>query len=168
MSKDSSGVYHASFDCWQQIAGYNDLYDFFFDLGTSCVAAKFPFSYNGQDYIFWAWKGDYINLGAGAEMGIYYGGEPHWLVDKNLAQPMAMWLSYKGENIITYTNGGSQWWCTGFNPAYKNVNAGDLTATFSIRFTDPGMFTAFRGRWNGEPGWKFGMLQGFGIASYTF
>ena len=168
MSKDSKGVYHANFDCWQQYFGYNDLYDFFFDMGTSMATAKFGFSYNGTNYMIWAWKEDYINLGAGAEIGIYYGNEPHWLVDKSLAQPMAMWLSYKGENIITYTNGGDQWWCTGFNPAYLNVSASDLTATFSIRFTNPGMFNAFRDVWDGKSGWACRMLQGFGIASVTF
>ena len=74
MYKDNEGVYHASFDCWQQLFGYNNLYDFFFDLGTSCEPAKFPFTYNGKEYIIWMWKGDYINLGAGAELGIYTGG----------------------------------------------------------------------------------------------
>ena len=68
MYKDNEGVYHASFDCWQQLFGYNNLYDFFFDLGTSCEPAKFPFTYNGKEYIIWMWKGDYINLGAGAEL----------------------------------------------------------------------------------------------------
>lgn len=33
--------------------------------------AKFQFSDDeGNDYILWAWKGDYLNLGAGAKMGI--------------------------------------------------------------------------------------------------
>lgn len=26
----------------------------------------------------WMWKGDYLNLGAEAETGIYKGGEPFW------------------------------------------------------------------------------------------
>ena len=168
MTKDGDGIYHANFDCWQAIFGYNDLYDIAFDIGTDMATAKFPFTYNGQEYIFWAWKGDYINLGAGAEMGIYYGGDPHWQVDKGLAMPMAMWLSYKGSKIITYTGGGSQWWCTGFNPAYRNVKASDLTATFSIRFRDPGMYRAFYGAWNEDSRWTFWSLQGFGLANFTF
>lgn len=75
MQKDSKGIYHAKFDCWKQYFGYNDFYDFMFDLGTSMKNAKFDFTYNGTNYIIWAWKGDYINLGAGAELGIYYGGD---------------------------------------------------------------------------------------------
>ena len=74
--RDEKGIYHARQDCLQQYAGYNDFYDFMFNLGTQMEKQKFPFRYDGQDYILWAWKGDYLNLGAGAEMGIYYGGEP--------------------------------------------------------------------------------------------
>ena len=36
---------------------------------------KFDFVCNGTSYVLWAWKGDYINLGAGAELGIYTGGQ---------------------------------------------------------------------------------------------
>ena len=59
-----NGVYHAKFDCWQQIFGYNDLYDILFDLGTSMESKRFHFSYGGTSYVFWMWKGDYINLTA--------------------------------------------------------------------------------------------------------
>ena len=33
MSKNDSGVYHANFDCWQWIGGYNDFYNFMFNIG---------------------------------------------------------------------------------------------------------------------------------------
>ena len=151
---DDNAFYYANFDCWQQHFGYTDLYDIVFDIGTSMVAAKFEFSYNGQGYIFWAWKGDYINLGAGAELGIYYGSEPIWRVDKGLAMPMGMMLDYQGNNIIT-TQIENQWWCTGFNPAYQNVNANDLTATFCVLFNDSGMYKAFRSAWNHDTRWTF-------------
>lgn len=141
MQKDDKGVYHADFDCWQQYFGYNDLYDFFFDLGTSCKSKKFPFPYNGQWYILWAWKGDYINLGAGAEMGIYTGGGPHWLVDKSLAMSMHLNLQYNGITIVSYSD--YTWWITGFNPYYLNVDVDSLKATFSIRFSNRDMYMAF-------------------------
>ena len=142
MTKDSKGIYHASFNCWQQYFGYNDMYDFMFDIGTSMKGEKFAFTYNGQSYIFWLWKGDYINLGAGAEIGIYYGGEPHWRVDKTLAMSMKMTVRYKGQTIIDYCS--YTWWLTGFNPKYQNVGAGSLRVTFSIYFRDYGMYCAFQ------------------------
>lgn len=70
---NNKGVYHSRFDCWQQFFGYTDLYDVVFDSSTSMRSAKFPFDTNGDgydDYILWAWKGDYLNLGAEAELGI--------------------------------------------------------------------------------------------------
>ena len=164
MYKDNEGVYHASFDCWQQLFGYNNLYDFFFDLGTSCEPAKFPFTYNGKEYIIWMWKGDYINLGAGAELGIYTGGEPHWHVDKRLAMTMYIELRYNGATIISHSD--YTWWITGFNPKYQNKSASSLTAIFTIRFNDPGMYNAFRN--SGHMGWKFGLMQGFGMATFIF
>jgi RHS repeat-associated protein len=41
--RDEKGIYHARQDCLQQYAGYNDFYDFMFDLGTQMEKQKFPF-----------------------------------------------------------------------------------------------------------------------------
>ena len=102
---------------------------------------KFTFKSGGREYIFWAWKGDYVNLGAGAELGIYKRlvvngvSTEHWLVDStNLTFPMSLKLSYNGEDIIDYNPIDNQWWITGFNPEYKDVAAGELTATFTVDF----------------------------------
>ena len=141
MEKDEKGIYHARPDCWQQHFGYTDLYDYAFDAGTSMIPKKFPFTYAGEDYILWLWVGDYINLGAGAEAGIYYGGGPVWLVNSDIAMSMSMDLYYQGDNIISYS--AKTWWLTGFNPAYSNVSADDLSATYRIKFDDPWMFYAF-------------------------
>ena len=100
MEKDGSGVYHSRQDCWQQYGGYNDLYEFAFNLGTSMEAVKFSFSYNGSGYTIWAWKGDYVNLGAGAELCIYRGSSGHRTVDTSLTMWMGMIVSYNGEWII--------------------------------------------------------------------
>ncbi len=161
MYKDSNDVYHANFDCWQAGFGYNDGYDFLFDIGTSMDKAKFFFNYNGDELVFWAWKGDYINLGAGAELGIYkrlegYGvSTPQWIVDKDLALTMTLTLKYKGNIIIQY-NPGKQWWITGFNPSYKDVKTSDLTAIYTIDFSgNKDMFDAFYKSDARENGWKF-------------
>ena len=158
-------TYHADFDCWQQHFGYNDFYDLVFDWATSCVPAKFRFAYSGQEYVIWAWKGDYINMGAGAEMGIYIGGGPHWRVDKSLAMSIGMQLKYNGEVIIDHYRAYT-WWITGFHPGYLNKSQKSLTATFSILFNDPGMYYAFRAM--GYEGWSFGIMQGFYTAIFSF
>ena len=146
--RDDQGVYHAKFDCPQAEFGYNDYYDKAFKVGTSAMQAKFPFSYtyqdeNGisveQDLILWAWKGDYLNLGAGAELGIYKASEnvhdigtEHWDVDKNLALNMELVLEYTGNNkeYRSINNGiianykANHWWITAFK---NSVNASNWT-----------------------------------------
>lgn len=147
MEADDNGIYHADFECWQQYFGYNDFYDFVFDSVTSMKQAKLDFSYKDEYYIIWAWKGDYINLGAGAEIGIYVGEGPHYFVDKSQAMWMGMILTYKDKEIIHYVPDEQQWWLTGFNPNYQNVFANNLTAYLGIRFNDSGMYYAFKKRW---------------------
>ena len=151
MYESSDGVYHASTDCWQQYFGYNSVYDFLFDVGTSMSTDSFEFEYDNSAYVIWVWKGDYVNLGAGAELGIYYGGGPHWLVNTELAMPMSMQLSYNGKNIISHSQ--NTWWITGFNSNYLNVQASDLSAMFVVCFPNSDMYHAFAGTWNGVSGW---------------
>ena len=155
MEKDDSGVYHARQDCWQQYGGYNDLYDVVFNLATSMETVKFNFSYNGSAYTIWAWKGDYINLGAGAELAIYRGSSGHRTVDTRLAMRMSMMVDYNGEQIINYFPSEKQWWITGFNPKYQNVKANDLTVTFGIQFNSIGMYRAFKNQRHVYLSWCF-------------
>jgi len=160
MKKDSNGIYHAEFDCWQSAFGYNKLYDLVFALGTSMdYNNNAIFSYNGEKYILWAWKGDYINLGAGAELGIYYGGSDknsHWKVKKSLAMPMTLTLKHKKKGVIVnnWNNWGKDaWWITAFNPKYQNVKASDLVATYTVKFKNANMFKAFQK--TKAKGWSF-------------
>lgn len=115
-----------------------------------------------MEQVLWAWKGDYINLGAGAELGIYYGGGPHWFVDKGLAQNMELCLMYKNERIIYWTPNDPQWWITGFHPAYQNVKAGDLRAVFTVFFNDKAMYDALRSQYINNSTCMFGYRYGAG------
>lgn len=173
MKKDESGIYHADFDCWQAKFGYNDLYDTIFDAATSMRNGKFPFDvdYDGvDDYIIWAWKGDYLTLGAGAELGIYkrwgLSGEI-WVVDKSKAMKMTLSLDYNGKNIINWKpSNGVDWWITGFNPGYQHVNRDDLQATFTITFNDSkqNLYNGLKAKWGKSQGWSYNG----NVASFTF
>jgi hypothetical protein len=131
-------------------------------MGTSMMPAIFQFKSGEQEYRIWAWKGDYVNLGAGAELGIYkrmtvFGIDtPHWEVDKSRAMTMTLNLTdNKGNTIIDYAPTVKQWWITGFNPdpKYKNVNASDLKAIYTITFNTQTMYDDFYKTWGGDIRW---------------
>ena len=155
MNVDSNGIYHAEFDCWQQYFGYNELYDIVFNIGTDMKSDHWEFTCEGRGYTIWAWKGDYINLGAGAELGIYSGAGGHRLVDKDLAMKMSMILQYKGQMIIGHFPDEKQWWITGFNPNYLYVDAADLFVVFELEFNDSNMYNAFKNKYYKDERWWF-------------
>ncbi len=157
-TKDSNGtyIYHATMDCLQRFGGYNSLYDVIFDYATSMDNEIFEFTSCDENYRQWAWKGDYLNLGAGAEMGIYKQLEiagfetPQWIVDTDLSMHMTLDLKYKNETIISWDpktddnyDWDKVWWVTGFNPYITNVKYDDLTVTYSVTFDDQNMYDAF-------------------------
>ena len=147
MDADEEGIYHARFDCWQQCVGYTKFYDSVFDLFTDMrYNNEGMFKFNGQNYILWAWKGDYLNLGAGAELGFYYGGEDAnsiWQIDKSLAMPMTLTLIHKINGTIVNNWKNTTWWITAFNPNFKDVFADDLKAYYTVEFINDDMFNEF-------------------------
>jgi len=147
MRQDENGIYYADFDCWQRRFGYNVIYDQVFNLGTSMDKSQFKFTCNGQDFVFWAWRGDYLNLGAGAELGIYqrYQDSEHWDVDQDLAMPMSMRLiDIHGNQILGRYPEDPQWWITGFNSNELLMDAKEMIAIYTISMGDQqDMFWAF-------------------------
>lgn len=137
-TRTSDGVYHAKQNCWQEPFGYNDFYDYVFDGTTSCDNQKFHFISDGTQYTIWMWKGDYLNLGAGCETGIYYSkpGDYHMYSasDTGIKQTITLRDKNTGEIIFEYNPEDPTWWITGFNPKYQDVNQEDLEVRGSICF----------------------------------
>jgi hypothetical protein len=156
MSRDEAGIYHAAFDCWQAAFGYNNLYDVVFKVATTMDRRQYPFDVDGDrkaDYILWAWKGDYWELGIGAELGVYKKWpywEDVWTVDKSQAMKMTLQVDYKENNnyktIIDWQPTDKQWWITGFNPNYanKNIKADEIKVTYKVTFNNNKMLEAFK------------------------
>jgi hypothetical protein len=173
---DANGIYHIRQDWWQSSAavGYNDLYDAVFGIVTDMDKTKFEFSYEGREFTFWAWKGDYINLGAGAELGIYRGGLPHKLTATEYAMPMTLRLeSAGGEKYFDWAPSEPNWWITGFDPQRQTVQAKNLTATYTVDFTgQQGLYEAFHEKWkdlkknNDGYYWTFNVAKP--IATFNF
>ena len=124
-----------SFGCWQQLGGYNDFYDYVFDIFCDMDVEKYTFdTEGGESYTIWMWKGEYLNLGAGAECGLYYGdGWQKWAAVDNQV-PMTLDIDYGDGTSSQYSD--TTWWITSFNPEHQDARASDLTVTGTIDFSD--------------------------------
>lgn len=156
---EGDGVYHSDRNCWQQYFGYNDFYDYAFDAATSMEPKKYSFTIeDGTTYTIWMWKGDYLNLGAGCETGIYSGEEFHvkCATDTNLHMTLNLYDKRTGNWVFYYNPDDPQWWITGFNPRYQDRDASELVVYGSIDFSaEPELWEAFFGRYEGKEGWCF-------------
>ena len=102
-------AHHSQVKTWQKSFGYTDLYDLVLELGTfgNTRRKKFQFSPNGEKkHIVWMWRGDYYNLGAGAEIGIYRDPISVELMPKDLPvlnkvySTIIDWQEYIKETVI--------------------------------------------------------------------
>ena len=74
-------------ETWQKADGYCKLYDLVFRIGTFNNIDREKFYFydkenaldsnknlikGNREYVLWIWRGCYLNLGSGCEMGIYY------------------------------------------------------------------------------------------------
>lgn len=151
------GIYHADFDCWQSAFGYTDFYDKVFKAFTCMERKKFMYSFDVDndgdldDYILWAWKGDYLNLGAGAELGVYkrwaYDSE-FWIVDKSQAMNMTLKLTKNNTTVFNYQPTEKQWWITGFNYKYHTtqyeLDYDIIKAYYTVTFNNFETYNAFK------------------------
>ncbi|GHU55894.1 hypothetical protein FACS1894132_12650 [Clostridia bacterium] len=140
---------HSDNTQWQSKWGYNDYYDLGFNLGTSMSRLKLPFknSDDNLDYVVWAWKGNYLNVGAGTEVGFYISSDEfsfeHWDVSYELSMTLSLYyelFSGNYENVFNWQPYEDQWWITGFNPDYiiDNVKEYQLTQIATVDFSGMG------------------------------
>jgi hypothetical protein len=168
MKSDYKYIVHANVIAWQKGFGYNNVYDtglFIGDWGRM-RRLKLPFNYAGKEYIIWAWRGDYINLGAGAELGIYvntgkdvestpilkeftlltyllwgleYPTYQYSVVDFYLPMTLHLYQEKTSSEYNTVYNWApieEQWWITGFEPQMLLHDPSDLTMICSIDFSE--------------------------------
>lgn len=121
--------------CWQQFGGYTDAYDKVFDFFCDMEADRsLTFKAGGEEYTLWRWKGDYLNLGAGGEIGIYKGeGDfKQCAVDDELK--ISMHVDYGDGTSTDWSD--ETWWATSFNPNKQRYRAEDISITYTVDFSD--------------------------------
>lgn len=133
-------------ETWQKQFGFNNLYDEVFRIATNNNMQSAQFYFNdssGNDYALWIWRGYYLALGSGAEMGLYKRNtteSQHWDA-VNFEVPMTLNLyNYYSENniehIFSWKPQNNQWWITGFNTNYPNVDVTKQVIIGSINFSE--------------------------------
>ena len=136
----------SNIETWQKQFGYNKLYDEVFKTATNnnmkSIQLYFQDS-SGYAYVIWIWKGYYLSLGSGAEIGMYKKSSSianHWdAVDFEVPMTLNLYNYYNENNIqhiFSWKPTNPQWWITGFNPNYPNVDVTKLVLLGSINLSE--------------------------------
>jgi RHS repeat-associated protein len=118
---------------WQKAVGYTWFYDWFFDAGGPIKKLIYDFHNDDNDmsYAVWCWKADYWNLGAGAEIGMYYQDDParaakgYFEIDPpDLKFKLHMKINYRGQQMANLKQ--TNWWVTAFAPRHQKPNIDNI------------------------------------------
>jgi hypothetical protein len=106
--------------------------------------------------VIWLWKGDYWNLGAGAEIGIYYttsswkATHGYYEINTDLTVHATMHILY-GErpNNMQILNSFEQtnWWITSFTPSIQFPDMDKLEVLIQAHFTNEDLYQPFENAW---------------------
>lgn len=140
---------------WQVLGGYNDAYDVVFDIVCSMNRRKFIFNLDGKDYAIWAWKGSYLNLGPGSEVG-FYEKENNlglWSCSDFLKMSCSLYHvlgegSYR--TLYNWYPQERQWWVTGFVPDEVLIKEEELRQVSSVELPTKAMYDKFKDKWEGK------------------
>ena len=130
--------------------GFNIFYDIFSPLALMFLdTVRFPFEYNGKEFMIQIWKGSYYLISNGGEISIYerpLGRFLQWDASEDTNLDMTMRIYQKGELFLDF-GPYRTWWLGGFrfgNPfRLPVVSANKLRMTGTIIFEDQAMLDAF-------------------------
>lgn len=146
---------------WQSQVGYSWLYDLVFSMGgpTQRLMMKFDAVTGGKTihYIIWCWKADYWNLGAGAEIGLYYtdsdesADNNYYLISEDLTLHVNMVINYTtvwGKVVELNNFHQTNWWVTSFTPGIQEPDIDRLDVDIDVRFVGSDYYKFMRGFYN--------------------
>jgi len=134
-------------DSWHRRMGYSVFYNALsFTVGSYIDTLRFPFEYNGKDYMVQIWRGIYSWFSNGGEIGLYEKstGRPVFWDCSDTELDINMQI-YRGGNLLFDYGTQHTWWVGGFrvdSPANMAMPR-TLGMTGSIAFEDPAMLAAF-------------------------
>jgi len=132
-----------------KIFGFNIIFDIASPLVLMHLdTLRFPFEYNGKDYMLQFWKGSYFLITNGGEVGIYEkpSGRPIQWDASDTELEMTMQLYQKDELFFEF-GPYRTWWAAAFrygNPVLMPIRTPkNLRLTGTILFEDQAMLDAF-------------------------
>ena len=162
------GKWYSPVDAIQRGFGYDDNLDTLFK-ACDYVRVKSVFKFNNKNWMIECWKGNYFNMGVGAEIGVYqnpghvtidYYERPYCLstgfhndaVENNNMLYMNFSLYYDdgfSKSLILSRITTKHWWLNGFRP-FIECDSKNLTVRGEIFFLSKAMADAFRAGIKGD------------------
>jgi RHS repeat-associated protein len=151
---DRQNIWYGDLNAWQRLFGYNNFYDLLFDIGE-LITNIFPsvnvssmnfISYfddgKGLKWRIEGWKGNYLTMGVGAEIGAYFtlsilGGHYFAPIDTAKAKDYLpiMQFTLNNNNASLFSRGPERhWWLSGFKPGIGTINKKNLKMVARITF----------------------------------
>lgn len=141
---------YAVINAWMRNMGYAVIYDTvanalpIWDIPTR----RYHFDYKGLEWMIQSWKGTYILISNGAEVGVYnrvpgeeLGTFYNCATDDQL-MTMTMKLSFK-DTVLLDLGPEKHWWINGFKMTGTTYPPESLTLEFSVEMPDMEMVNAF-------------------------
>ena len=118
--------------------GYTKWYDKVFHRYTKSENDQIDI---GNGYKIWIWKGDYLNFGAGGEIGIYnMNGGNGDIVSTTMREDLGIKMTLQiidkttGNDVVNRSTPSKEWWITGWNPYVQGLSNKNLQLTGTIDF----------------------------------
>ncbi len=148
----SQGIWYAGLDAKQRAGGYNRAYDAVFSM-VDYKYFKSRFEYGSHSWLIEGWKGNYMNMGVGGEIGVYYNDSPygsklgcleHYGPISDADMLYMQFTLGRGGGVIMTKAREKHWWITGFRPSIGTIPSSSLTMTGAIYFPDWTMAKEFK------------------------
>ena len=142
---------YGTVNSWQRALGFSVLDDI---LGNSVpifnmTTRRYKFDYAGKEWMIQIWKGNYLLMSNGVEVGIYNRpkhsfGTFYNSVSDDEMMPIKVEL-YHGDKLLFEKGPMMHWWMSAFKVTRTLYQPKDLTMRFSIEMPDQEMLQAFAG-----------------------
>jgi RHS repeat-associated protein len=144
------GLYRTQALAPQNRAGYGVPADDVFEYFTPADAVRVRYTVGQTKYVFWAWKGEYLGWGDGAEGATYVNPISILGIQWYQRAPQGpnlptidVSLAVSGSKLGSFNPKTAQDWTGIYDPAVKDRNLSDIQPTITVNFPNSAAYGAF-------------------------